>query len=197
MGQYYSPVSLDAKEWIYSHDYENGLKLMEHSWISNNFVSAVENLLSPKNSWHKTRIVWAGDYGDKKQYLDGFSHVEEYMEEDDEESKVIHNVHTYADKYFKKVKPENVTHDSSLRYLVNHSKNEYVDLTKCQVREMWEREWRVHPLPLLTASGNGRGGGDYHGNNLHYVGTWAGDVISMERKVSSKNLIEIIPDFYE
>lgn len=44
MGQYYMPT-LIAKggtiSTLYSHDYDNGLKLMEHSYIGNTFVSAV------------------------------------------------------------------------------------------------------------------------------------------------------------
>ena len=37
----------------------------------------------------------------------------------------------------------------------------------------------VNPLPLLTACGNGRGGGDYHDCYPDYdkVGTWAFDII--------------------
>ncbi len=41
MGQYYKPICLDnelKEQWVYSHDYDNGLKLMEHSYVSNNFV---------------------------------------------------------------------------------------------------------------------------------------------------------------
>jgi hypothetical protein len=36
-----------------------------------------------------------------------------------------------------------------------------------------------HPLPLLTAEGNGRGGGDYRGESP-LIGSWARDVISVE-----------------
>ena len=60
MGQYFKPVSLDAKEKVVPF----GLKLMEHSWLSNNTMKGVERLLSPGNKWHKTRIVWSGDYMD-------------------------------------------------------------------------------------------------------------------------------------
>lgn len=65
MGQYFQPVILadDKKKvinWMYSHAYDNGLKLMEHSYIGNDFVSAFETLIAnkPKN------VVWAGDYAD-------------------------------------------------------------------------------------------------------------------------------------
>jgi hypothetical protein len=38
---------------------------------------------------------------------------------------------------------------------------------------------QLHPLPILTCEGNGRGGGDYFGNYA-YVGAWARDLISLE-----------------
>ena len=41
MGQYYQPLLIDDSGSMitaYSHDFDNGLKLMEHSWIGNNFV---------------------------------------------------------------------------------------------------------------------------------------------------------------
>ena len=49
MGQYYNAVILadnkkKVKAWVYSRDFSNGLKLMEHSYIGNNFVSAFESL---------------------------------------------------------------------------------------------------------------------------------------------------------
>ena len=56
--------------------------------------------------------------------------------------------------------------------------------------------WMIHPLSLLTASGNGRGGGDYRGHNKHLVGLWAGDVISSDSKVP-QGYEEITPDFRE
>ena len=54
-------------------------------------------------------------------------------------------------------------------FIVNHTKKEYVMKVN-----------QFHPLPLLTAEGNGRGGGDYHGADEDLVGTWARDVISVE-----------------
>ncbi len=71
MGQYYKPISLNKEgqlvnEWVLSHDYNNGLKLMEHSWLGNDFVSVVETLLIPGGKWYKKGIVWAGDYADEE-----------------------------------------------------------------------------------------------------------------------------------
>ena len=62
MGQYYKPICLDnelQEQWVYSHDYDNGLKLMEHSYIGNSFVGIVERLLSVGNLWYMKPLVWA------------------------------------------------------------------------------------------------------------------------------------------
>ena len=66
MGQYYTPIILNEKNepvkaWHAHHD-GNGLKLMEHSWIDNNFVAVVEHELLN----NPQRLVWAGDYADEE-----------------------------------------------------------------------------------------------------------------------------------
>ena len=56
----------------------------------------------------------------------------------------------------------------------------------------------LHPLSLLTAEGNGRGGGDYNGPNMDMVGTWARDVISMENEapvVAAATVVAAIPSY--
>jgi len=64
LGQYYYGINLDKREFLYPHKYDNGAKLMEHSYLENNMLNAAEHLLSPKGEWHRTRLVWAGDYMD-------------------------------------------------------------------------------------------------------------------------------------
>ena len=80
------------------------------------------------------------------------------------------------------------------RYVVNHSRHLFVD--KYNVKEI--KDWKgakIHPLPLLTCEGNGRGGGDFRGENV-WVGTWARDIISVESK-KPKGYTEITPNFNE
>ena len=65
MGQYYNPCILtenkkQVKAWVYSHDFGSGLKLMEHSWLKNDFVKAFESLIIDKPEF----VVWCGDYAD-------------------------------------------------------------------------------------------------------------------------------------
>lgn len=160
MGQYFKPINIEKKEYLLAHDYGDGLKLMEHSYLQNNFVNAVENLLAEGGRWHKCSLVWAGDYADDE---------------------VGHNQNLYwlADKKVSVFHPT-----TSYRYILNHTKKLFVDKDKT---EDSEDNWGVHPLPLLTCEGNGRGGGDYRGDKE--VGMWARDIISMSN--------EIPPDFLE
>jgi hypothetical protein len=49
----------------------------------------------------------------------------------------------------------------------------------------------LHPLPLLTAEGNGRGGGDFRGDDpQNLVGSWARDLISVEAALTPEQLNE-------
>lgn len=180
MGQYYKPINIETMEWLYSHSYDNGLKLMEHSWLGNKLVGAVMTLLSKDGKWYKKPIVWCGDY---------------FSEEGEE---------NYYDKALEQneLKPKPMTEKEQLKCLiVNHTKKEYVILSKenfipttskvKQARKMLkvienegeDKEWIIHPLPLLTALGNGRGGGDYDGSEMDKIGYWARDIISVEKEI--------------
>ena len=158
MGQYYYPIILDAEGkivvWMNAHNYHNGLKLTEHSFLENNFVSTFEFALSPEGIYHKSRVVWAGDYADEEP--DGV------------------NLYRQCNEYQQIIPQEKDT--SRFRFVVNHTKKLFVDKNKVQKDRSG---FRLHPLPLLTCEGNGRGGGDYRGDSPH-VGSWARDVISVE-----------------
>lgn len=156
MGQYFKPVSLDAKEKVVPF----GLKLMEHSWINNSTMKAVERLLSPGNKWHKTRIVWAGDYMDRGLFVDTNC-----------------TLYTVATERWPDASSD--LDGPDVIYAVNHTKNVYIDLR--EVPDVEDEEGlKIHPLSVLTSSGNGRGGGDYRDDDDENVGSWAGDVISTE-----------------
>jgi hypothetical protein len=162
MGQYYKPIFLKedtnkVEKWFYSHDYDCGLKLMEHSWMKNPFVLAVETQLmkTPK------RIVWGGDYAD-------------------EEKRCKTNLYGRCTE---KTKSHRINHHHdamnwhrTYSFLVNHTKKEYVNKMELPANN---DGWRIHPLPLLTCEGNGRGGGDYRGES-ELVGSWSRDLISIE-----------------
>lgn len=179
MGQYYCPTIIknrkvksksDIVMWFYSHEYDNGLKLMEHSYKGNKFVNAVRNWLITSGGG---RLVWAGDYAD-------------------EEAEGKPNIYGYA----KELRPTHFTDEDKPEYHIynNHDKHEYVDLDKCQSKDEWG--FIIEPLPLLTCEGNGRGGGDYEGSYMGLVGSWARDFISCDTK-PVEGYREITPDFRE
>ena len=165
-------------EKVSPHDYGNGAKLMEHSYIGNDYVSAVECLLysdgATKGRWAEQRIVWAGDYAD------GEENTEENLYSILENKPGLKNLI--------KVSPDNFI------YLINLDAKEYVDKSKLPVLKNSD-DWFIHPLPLLTAEGNGRGGGDFHGDK-EYVGIWSRSRIALVKEIPD-NYNELIPNFYE
>lgn len=180
MGQYFKAVNIDNLEYVSSYDFDNGAKLMEHSYITNNFVEAVEFLLindgEEKGRWADSRIIWAGDYADPEAE-DGENY---YSQAADNGTRL---------KFLITAVPENYP------YLINHTEKEYVDKKKLPTFGE-NNDWMIHPLPLLVAEGNGRGGGDYHGDNEDYVGRWARCIINLMKEIP-EGYTEIQPDFLE
>jgi hypothetical protein len=180
MGQYYKVIFLaDTKYekeiirfWICPGSYKNGMKLMEHSYFNNSLLNAVQDLLSPNGAFYKSRIIWAGDYADGEPSTG---------------QNLYHMAEAKEAAYFQST--NNIEYRMN-SYLVNHTKKEYVDMKKLSYGE----NLIVHPLPLLVAEGNGRGGGDYSGNNEEMCGRWARDIISFEEELL-KNYEEIFPNF--
>lgn len=160
MGQYYIALILGEKgahsteiirQAISPHQYNNGAKLVEHSYVGNNFMEAVEALLMPNAPFFKSRLVWAGDYADPEP--DGQN---------------LYSICQENDGLFSTKQPPAVP-----LYVINHTKQIY----------FVKANHKIHPLSILTAEGNGRGGGDYQGRDEELSGTWARDVISVENTI--------------
>ena len=198
MGQYYMPVSLtsdkqNVKSYVYSHHITSrykgydgkmhtsgqGLKLMEHSYLKNKMMLCVEALLIEGGEWHKTPIVWAGDYSDPVRNEMNYSDMCDSTDEGEHVARELIP------------KPLTAKQQKEFQFIVNHTKKEFVDKKKVPSVDGWQ----IHPLSLLTSSGNGRGGGDFRGDN-DFVGTWAADVISIEKEIPT-DFKEIVPNFKE
>lgn len=208
MGQYYRPAIL-KKNWktakgnpvcasLLCYDFDNGAKLMEHSYVGNWLARSIEYLLA--NQFKGYPFVWVGDYADKVSTKTG-------------EHDLYHDANVFIYKDYDgnsdAKRPSYVKLRASIpvmyqgdewktpnekanvfdpymnypyyRYLVNYSKKEY-----CIMPKYSKKEWRINPLPILTSSGCGRGCGDFHkGDEL--VGTWAFDCIGL---TNSKKEIE-------
>ena len=184
MGQYYKPVIIrgNSVKYLYSHDYCNGLKLMEHSYLGNNFVNAVTGLIFNRPAC----IAWMGDYSDGR-YGDAW----ETRIPDEKFSAIFQRVWK-DEKQRTRILPTALNGYASPEafdgtYLMNHTQKIYIDLGEYAERNKWKEEYNgetftmcIHPLPLLTACGNDRGGGDYHSGHPDFdkVGSWAFDKIS-------------------
>ena len=189
MGQYYMPTLIAENgtvSTLYSHQYDNGLKHMEHSYIGNRFVNAVLTQL-----WkHPMKVAWIGDYSDGigGDPYEAKLPYEEFMR--------YYGIAWGKDEQDYRIHPKArcVVGLDSHAFLVNHTQKccidlaGYIRLNKWTTAGSWNNgvfdpndtwEMCINPLPLLTACGNGRGGGDYHDCYPDYdkVGTWAFDLI--------------------
>ena len=191
MGQYYRPCVL-KKNWkqaknvvkatLDSWDFDNGLKLMEHSWIGNGLVRRMEYLLA--NQFKGYPFVWSGDYADtvvtKKGNHNIYDESNDFIyknpnsERDFEKSalykKLLNAIPNFWDGEGEFNPYENIPY---YRYLVNYSKKEYCVMPKHNSSKLI-----VNPLPILTCDGNGRGGGDYRIEDER-IGSWAFDRIGL------------------
>jgi hypothetical protein len=170
MGQYYKVAFKregDRTATVNDRKYKGSdyvfAKLLEHGYLENKFCKAVAAMLAKG----KTRLAWVGDYS-----------------EDDELRKI-----TTEDLNYDMVWGDRDNfHEFPLsrfgykgKYLVNWTKGVYISF------DLWKKhyekdEWPLCPFAILTAIGNGRGGGDYDGTEMDRVGEWAWDEISIEKK---------------
>ena len=176
MGQYYKPIlgdkyGLNCKVFDRSIDGEYTLaKLLEHSWWQNPFVNAFSEFIYKEPS----RVIWCGDYADEPDDFN-FPNCSAFY------------VPSYGEIWGDTVSAIGVSYtDFTLdgKFLLNHDTKQFVDLDEYKVNSIDKHGWTIHPLPLLTAVGNGRGGGDFHECNtgFEFVGSWAWQLISIEDK---------------
>ena len=174
MGQYYMPIIKRGNKLrrVYSHDFGNGFKLMEHSYVGNYLVNVIANELVE----NPAQLYWCGDYAE----------VSDFSSES-----MFNRIYNYAWNRKKKNRTtlENTKIDfdwSKDWYYINKTKKQYMKMPK-------EGDWVHSPISLLTAIGNGRGGGDYHGPNK-MVGCWAGNKVYLSETKPEKNYADITED---
>jgi len=161
MGQYYNPMlEIEGNVTTYATRVDGDYmmaKLMEHSWWANPFVLAVASKL-----WRtKGRLAWIGDYAEEgdKNWNPAFSEAYNGDASDD----LAYNGFRLEGKLF-----------------LNHTKREFVDLDKyLECMKERKQEWITNPISLLTAVGNGKGGGDFRGSLKDSVGRWAWDELEI------------------
>lgn len=228
MGQYYRGVVLGkttkrAKKIIvkkafcpYAH--ENGAKLMEHSYVGNWYVKEYERVLA--GEFYGYPFVWAGDYADSKygvlvyeQSVDfenqemlrsikkaGYKYNREnYGRECTKVDKQGNIIDTKPEEAFIAVTPYEELVDITYEYILNFDKKQFVRIPKkSDKKDAHGSMLTIHPLPLLCADGNGRGGGDYgkHNSDFDKVGIWAYDRIGIDNEIP-EGFTELVVNFVE
>ena len=173
MGQYYHIIIKTPDNKIHYNDRtvkgEGYImaKLMEHSYKETYLMKSVANVLSNG----KCRLIWCGDYAEPKEIRMVSKHKASYKRAWVYTSQETNDNTILTNKRF----------DFHHKFFVNHSKKTYVSFDDYKKNKYG---WSICPISLLTAIGNGRGGGDYHGLNDDKVGSWAWDVISVCNKRS-------------
>ena len=181
MGQYYRNTFL-YEDWkdrndivdaaLSPYSFGDGAKLTEFSYVGKWLMKPVEWLLS---EWFKGNpFVCVGDYADIK-YTNAFP----WIDGDDSGVNVyrkaiecINNIEAYDTMLRSIPRYDDIPY---YKYAVNYTKREYTIIPK------YDKKHRImHPIAMLCADGNGKGGGDYFGEKgLRYVGRWAYDCIGV------------------
>ena len=170
-----------------AYKYYNGIKLTEHSWVGNSFTDAFSRIIYK----HPQFVAWVGDYANtetgsayerlREHFTDGDAFVKSVWNDDAEEKEVTAK---YSNRHF----------NYKGKYLLNHTTKKYIPLDGFAYDET---EWIMYPVSLLTAVGNGLGGGDYQGTDEYKIGSWAFDEISIDTEVPEGFMYEEIPNFHE
>lgn len=210
MGQYYRGVILGktthkakkiiVKQAFCCYAHENGAKLMEHSYVGNWYVKEYERALA--NEFYGYPFVWCGDYADEKYGSQPYVDAVEFI--DKKTQRAIKNagykydgsrwgnectaydrkgnvIDCKSEKEFSDKTPYEELKDVTYDVIINFTKKEFVRIPHKTRKEIKDKTLVVHPLPLLCADGNARGGGDYWDNNADFdkVGIWAYDRIGI------------------
>lgn len=113
---------------------------------------------------------------------------------DNEGAKKLNNP---CNEKYNKEKLQKLLLGKKKKYLINHTINEYFEIGK-YIEKNDRNGWCLHPLPILTACGNGQGGGDYISPvGQEDVGKWAYDLIEFSYDLPGDNYQEVVYFFVD
>lgn len=194
MGEYYKPCVLTShkrtapnktkvKAYIHCHDFDTGLKLLEFGYIGTHVMNIFETLINEDNGpYAGLPVVVAGDYDNDEPYkLNG----EKW------------NVYSLASEFGERISPEfvqtNNINPKHYRYLINRTKGVYIDTNRVKA-DRWG--WKIHPLVILCADDEPKGGGSYWGKNQRMMRSWRRNVVVTSDN-KPENYREVFYDFKE
>lgn len=207
MGQYHHPTNIDDLEGVHPHALGDGLKLMEFGQSGWGTMLALGVLIGPEGRWAGKRIAIIGDYvepGDLKVNAPDVDAMKLYSMkgEHDPGDAVVDDVTAQAVRMLVAMgywsgEPDSggwATTDGLLcrdreyvgpdGYIVNLDRDEILkpdtfgDSTRIDEFIIGGSGSVMTALSVLLSCSNGRGGGDYHGND-DFVGRWAGQRITI------------------
>lgn len=176
MGQYYHAYTKNASEkraWSLqctnftetrNFDWYVGLRLTEHSWYGNILTDAMSFYLYQ----NPTQLAWVGDYANDAEVYDKCWRDDTYE----------YHFEVHDEKF-----------DYTGKWLVNHTTKEAFTIERPT-----GEAWVPYPISLITACGNGKGGGDYRGQHK-MIGKWAMHTLSIEDEVPADYIIIPNPKF--
>ena len=178
MGQYYSAY-LEKSGRKDEYEVYSGSKLMEIAIYDEEYMTFIMSRLidSPR------LVAFIGDYArDVGDAFGPFSHRDYIVRYNRTWKDDNYRTKTVSEDELKKTDEEygKIVSES---FILNNTKGVYIDMGRYALSS-W-RDWKgrlIHPLPLLTACGNGRGCGDYEVWSallMEKVGTWAFDEITV------------------
>lgn len=136
--------------------YRGGLNF----WFNDSYVNAVAAMLYKR----PCRVAWVGNqasFGNETARI----------------RTIFNRTFSYGCEFDVVDKPL----DISRKYLVNHSRRQYLNLFSYWESRSEEGRIVIHPLPLLTEIGNTISK-DYVGEDYRSVGKWCLDIIAIEKK---------------
>lgn len=215
MGQYYRGVILSkntkksekiiVKQSFCCYAHDNGAKLMEHSYVGNWYVKEYEKALAEE--FYGYPLVWSGDYADSHFDTDVYSKALEFVDKATRKNakalgyrknkngrwgdEFIRDGITASEKSLAIATPFEEL-NTTYEYIINFTKKMFVRIPKKTGNGLL-----IHPLPLLCADGNGRGGGDYEGTNMELIGAWTFDRIGVANELPKSIKTELVVEFKE
>jgi hypothetical protein len=191
MGQYYRFCILNSKNKSYPNgkkvkaylnplDYNQGMKLMEFSWVGNSFIGICEELINKEHGKYAGYpVIFAGDYAD-------------------EESKTLNgekfNIYGLAKKFGERITPEEAPESRHYRYVINEDKKVFID---CERMKPCLYGCRIHPLTILCCDGCGRGGGDLYQEHRE-IGAWKRNIVVVsDERPDEGEYREVFYNFYD
>ena len=112
MGQYYKFVNIDKKEICDRN--RHGYKLMEHSYVNNDYCNDILRLLS--NEWKGDRVIHVGDYAESTDS----SNTANIIENLSNELGINHTIYSYAEGFKNVVSKNNNNIRVNIFFILNH-----------------------------------------------------------------------------